>query len=451
MCFCVSLSGVHTWAQIRCIATDGAGCFLEPLSLLLPKMPHLRCRWHLYTNINKNVRTTMGNDWHPFVTSYFTCVNAITVASFEQAWESMIKAHPKAASYMNSYHWPCRTQWASCWTDEYATLGAHSTQRVESINSLIKQVIRPSAPLIELFKTIDQLSMGQQSQLQHRLENDRWIDHDFDSRVYTTARLHLTRQASALLHAESVSKEDYDVEPYSKKPSQSWKKKGGYTCVINSIIVPVKKPSITDIIDQSISSSISSQLIDSSINCAINSASIDSDIDSSTASDKTTGGYVVKDRRSNDTIPHWVTVTPDEASCSDCHFAGKYLLPCRHIMAANLMAFGTAFQAGQCHPRWSLDAMETATLSSSHYRPSPVDISSLSLSLGQLPTINPGQYVLKLSDDSRYVNLKAAFDRMAILMQSAPIEDWQEVKKLMENVGASWATKVRSLLLSHFR
>ena len=56
-------------------------------------------------------------------------------------------------------------------------------------------------------------------------------------------------------------------------------------------------------------------------------------------------------------VTHWVRVRQGSASCTDCKFSTNYLLPCRHILATNLVRWtdADAFRLGQCHRRWWLE------------------------------------------------------------------------------------------------
>lgn len=358
-----------------------------------------------------------------------------TVVGFVSCWKELVSKYPKAAEYMNSSHWPTRQHWASCYTDEYTTFGAYSTQRVESINSLIKHFIRPSFPLTELFKTITSISERQEQQLQQRLEQDASISGDFDSRVYQDARTVLTRQAAALLHYESINKEDYQVTWYDSKPVGGWEANRGYTSVINSTVVPPVVQSVTDIIDSDISSVVHSSVVHSVMDSVVNSIKADH------------GGYLVINIRSSNRLPHWVTVSNNDASCSDCHFAGKYLLPCRHIQAVNLKVFQKAFQAMQCHPRWRLEAADTATL------PCAEEVKDDELNpivrWDDMPNI--GEFIIQQSRNQKYINLRATFDRMCYMMDSASDEKWKEVNDYMVSVGKSLSAKVRYAAHVHSR
>jgi len=55
---------------------------------------------------------------------------------------------------------------------------------------------------------------------------------------------------------------------------------------------------------------------------------------------------------------HQVHVSSHLVYCP-CGFFTAYLLPCRHVLAANSAAFTDVFQAGQYHPRWWLQYSET--------------------------------------------------------------------------------------------
>jgi hypothetical protein len=101
--------------------------------------------------------------------------------------------------------------------------------------------------------------------------------------------------------------------------------------------------------------------VDSAVDFAVDSVRVHSAVDSGVVRSQLGGWLVVirqqrLDLRPTSThIPHWVEISSKGATCSGCHFAAKFLLPCRHILAVNLrMREGQAFQVGQCHQRWLL-------------------------------------------------------------------------------------------------
>jgi hypothetical protein len=66
-----------------------------------------------------------------------------------------------------------------------------------------------------------------------------------------------------------------------------------------------------------------------------------------------TQAYIVSHKVQQQPSEHQVHVSPQLIYCP-CGFFTAYLLPCRHVLAANGAAFADVFQPEQYHPRWWL-------------------------------------------------------------------------------------------------
>ena len=61
--------------------------------------------------------------------------------------------------------------------------------------------------------------------------------------------------------------------------------------------------------------------------------------------------FIVKHSQESANSRYQVHVSPTLIYCP-CGHCFTYLLPCRHVMAANIHAFANTFQEDQFHPRW---------------------------------------------------------------------------------------------------
>jgi hypothetical protein len=338
------------WADVRCVATDGAKCFYGAFREHLPSTPHLRCRFHIRANLRKKFRSSVK--WPDFNRQFHFCMHEPSLGRFEKKWKQMLKEHPASAAYMTEHLWPIREQWASCWTNAYCTIGANSTQRVESLNALVKRFVRPTFPVKDLFLLLHDISLRQAQAVVESVAKDGMLRGEFENPVYDDARVHLTRQAAALLHREGVYRENYVCQYLLCRPNIKW------TEDIND--QTPRAGLLFDLhcgVDFTVNSS-----VDSAVDASLQSP-IDSTVDSAVDPRLRRGGWLVViargrlDKAGTTThLPHWVVVTPDGATCSGCHFTARYLLPCRHILAVNLKLWpGRAFQSVQCHRRWFLN------------------------------------------------------------------------------------------------
>jgi hypothetical protein len=364
--------GEEAWRAVRCVATDGAGCFHAVIEENLPWATHLRCRFHIRTNINKNLRLLYKGDsssWQLFLRGYYRCINEPSEVRFEQLWTTLMQAHPRVVEYMTKEVYSHRKQLASCYTNKYVTLGAQSTQRGEGMNALIKAWIIPSLPLSYLCEVVKGMSDRQAAKVLLSLCDNRYTPPDRDGPVYEDARKVLTKQAAWLVDVEGSARESYEVRWFAQQPAIPWT----HDVHVNDVGVPdvselppATPYRILSILQSGVQSNIQLTL----------------DSHYTVPSTPLRGGWLVTMHPSRRTpgshLPHWVEVSQSRASCSGCHFATKFLLPCRHILAVNLREWpGSAFQPGQCHPRWKIEAVHAPTVTTTVIASSSMIIDSV--------------------------------------------------------------------------
>jgi hypothetical protein len=334
----------------------------------LPGVDHLRCRWHIRQNINKHIRPLLkgqGARWTLFNRQFRQCMDEPSQRIFEEHWKRLMVSYPEAAPYMNREVYSDKMGWASCWTNAFATFGAHSTSRVESVNSVIKMVVNPSFPLKDLFEAITTLSEGQSHKVINAHNNNRFNRALREGPVYGDARLVLTKQAAREVDIEGAYKEMYDLHWLDRKPDLDWQADTMVQEVGTSTVLIGVQPGVHSVVRWEVHSvvDLDVQKIVQCIPVASAHPSLE-EMDGDIPNHE--GGWLVtmtQMRRGGQShLPHWVRVGETFASCTNCHFASKYLLPCRHIMAVNLKFWpNAAFQGGQCHPRWLLSTSSTSS------------------------------------------------------------------------------------------
>ena len=342
----------------------------------LPGVDHLRCRWHIRQNITKHIRPLLkgqGSRWTQFNRLFRQCMDESSQRLFEEHWQRLLVVYPEAAPYMTKEVYPDRKGWASCWTNAFATFGAHSTSRVESVNSVIKMVVNPSFPLKDLFDAIMSLSKTQSQRVINSHNDNRYDRAARDGPVYGDARVVLTKQAAREVDTEGAYREMYDLHWFDEKPSIDWQadtmvqEVGASTVIIGvqSGVHSVVRWLVRSVVDLGV------QTIVQCTPATSNHPSLE-DMDGDITNQG--GGWLVtmtQMRRGGQShLPHWVRVGETFASCTNCHFASKFLLPCRHILAVNLRIWpNAAFRAGQCHPRWLLSTSSPHVAPPATHRP----------------------------------------------------------------------------------
>ena len=217
-------SGADAWKAIRCVATDGAAAFPHALQQELPGVPHLRCLFHISENLSANLRSKLTSAvyWGEFIKQWDKCAYSVTnELEFETQWTKLLTGFPKAAGYMLEHVYPCRVKWSSAWTLQYTTFGAKSTQRLESLNHLIKFFSEANDPLSKLFETetITEINRTQIQRLRSRLQSDPLTNTKFDGPVYRQAIQYITKEAAERVHRQAGYLSNYTVKFHAQPPA----------------------------------------------------------------------------------------------------------------------------------------------------------------------------------------------------------------------------------------
>ena len=215
------MSGSEAWQAIRCVATDGGAAFPAALEEVLPGVPQLRCLFHIYQNLSKQLISKLGGDaYHgDFSTRFNRTLEARTEKDFETEWKGLVSAFPKASQYLSDHLYPCRMKWAPAWTLEYCTFGARSSQRVESMNSLLKLCCDANDPLSKIFEAITKIDSAQTRRRVAALQDAPFTNSRLDGPVYNAASRHLTKQAAELVQRESTYHSNYTATYHDPPPS----------------------------------------------------------------------------------------------------------------------------------------------------------------------------------------------------------------------------------------
>ncbi|CAG8533113.1 2188_t:CDS:2 [Cetraspora pellucida] len=91
-----------------------------------------------------------------FVNDFYRMRNSFTQEQFELKYNHMLEKYEPCRSYLETKLYPCRESWAKYAILKLFTAGAESTQRVESINGVLKKHVDRGTLLKELVKVIDQ-------------------------------------------------------------------------------------------------------------------------------------------------------------------------------------------------------------------------------------------------------------------------------------------------------
>jgi transposase-like protein len=145
------------WGGVKCVFTDGDQAMAAALASTMPHSKHLRCRYHLKTNlqgklqqlkVDKDVSKQCVDDWQ------FAAARE-TQAEFDEAIAAMIVRCPAIQSYMMDTFPPSHV-YADYSLNHLTALGVRTTARVESWNSTLKGMlaVNNTTPMAQLFESL---------------------------------------------------------------------------------------------------------------------------------------------------------------------------------------------------------------------------------------------------------------------------------------------------------
>ena len=289
--------GVNAWLRMACAATDGCAAMTAAIANVAPHTEQQRCVWHLQQNIIKH---TGGNSHQLIIKAWYGCVYARSELEFDVKWKELlqVKMSEKCKEYLTKYIFALRSKWSVYTTGHLTNFGSHSTQLVESLNRLLK-----------MWDVNDKASLSQ------AVERICTVKGEEETRRQITSM----KDRAALSLAAGSASQIQQHDAYKTKVRKLLTGAAAMLCEEQYDLFSQYK-----VIQHSASSgdlfSLATQV------------------------------YIVK-HKMKESDEYQVHISLSLIYCP-CGFVFSYLLPCRHILAANNVAFSDIFQAGQYHPRW---------------------------------------------------------------------------------------------------
>jgi hypothetical protein len=290
--------GLDAWMRLSCVATDGCTAMTNALKKVAPHAEQQRCVWHLQQNIIKH---TSGSSQQHLIKAWYQCVYAKTPADFEARWQDVlsVKMTDKCREYLRKYILPLSPKWACHSTGHLTNFGSHSTQLMESLNRVLK-----------MWDVNDRASLSQ------AVERICTVKAEEETRRQITAMRDHSLLSVAAGSAAAVQVHD------------TYKMKVRKVLTSTAAMLCEKQ---YDLYSQYRVTLVVAGAAGKLFSLATRTYKVEHKV---TASSQ----YQVH-------VSPFLIYCP----CGDCT---TYLLPCRHVLAANGAAFDDVFQAGQYHPRW---------------------------------------------------------------------------------------------------
>jgi hypothetical protein len=121
---------------------------------VLPGAVHLSCIWHQSECIWKNCKSKLGNGFERFKRNFFDVGDSFSEEEFEEKWKSLLASYPVVSNYLSGTWYSVRSKWATAWTQKRFTAGMKTTSGAESINSVVRRVMKcnTNSTLVQVYQ-----------------------------------------------------------------------------------------------------------------------------------------------------------------------------------------------------------------------------------------------------------------------------------------------------------
>ncbi|CAB5181869.1 unnamed protein product [Rhizophagus irregularis] len=122
--------------------TDGDPAMLAAVQVVYPQTRHLLYIYHIAENIKKKAKALLRNDMvQNFIKDFYHMRNSYTEYQFELRYTKMLTKYELCRSYLEKKLYSSHESWAKYAISKVFTAGVESTQRVESINGVLKKYL----------------------------------------------------------------------------------------------------------------------------------------------------------------------------------------------------------------------------------------------------------------------------------------------------------------------
>ncbi|CAB4400644.1 unnamed protein product [Rhizophagus irregularis] len=140
----------------KVIFTDGDPAVIAAIRVIYPQTQHLLCIYHIVENVKKKAKSKLhGDSVKKFVEDFYHMRNSYSQEEFELRYQNMLIRYEPCHSYLENKLYPNRAAWARYSITKIFTAGVESTQRVESINGVLKKHVDRGTLLKELVIVIE--------------------------------------------------------------------------------------------------------------------------------------------------------------------------------------------------------------------------------------------------------------------------------------------------------
>lgn len=132
------------------IFTDADPAMQVAISTQYPETIVRHCAFHIRQNLIKKVKKKLREKWDDFISDFYVLRNSLVEIDFEDRWKDLMNKFPEIKEYCERVLYSTKECWAYAFTKRTFSANTHSTQRVESINRVIKLEVNSGNTLYEL-------------------------------------------------------------------------------------------------------------------------------------------------------------------------------------------------------------------------------------------------------------------------------------------------------------
>ncbi len=143
MHYSISCSG-----KTRTYLSDADVVIPKALAQELGHVDHQLCLWHINKNVTSQTSVTVAK-------TFSRLASLDTLEDFEVGWNQLMDvATEDEKAYLTAQWYPVRAKWARCFTKQYVNFGMTSTQRSESVNKCIKELMETRSSLAYFMESL---------------------------------------------------------------------------------------------------------------------------------------------------------------------------------------------------------------------------------------------------------------------------------------------------------
>ncbi|CAB5113758.1 unnamed protein product [Rhizophagus irregularis] len=292
----------------RVLYTDGNTVMLAAVQIVYPQTRHLLCIYHIAENIKKKAKALLCNDMvQNFIEDFYHMRNSYTEYQFELKYTEMLTKYVISKVF---------------------TAGVKSTQRVESINGVLKKHLDQGTLLKELVKVIE-------NELDKEAQYNR-IKEYYGSNLSTGL---LSTYNTIFKNIDSILKDHLAPIPLSLQRAQMKQ-----SLLYQRILISIDQVKESD---NEQSNDIIERIYDKP---QIRLQDLLSDINSDEIQEIWEIYYITI--TSSTSTPHYVVILKDSTLFCTCMYIINQGMPCRHQYRVLLQSSKAIFHMGFIHPRW---------------------------------------------------------------------------------------------------